>query len=450
MLNYQNYCNFIAPKGVEKVISIGSIYSGRRTLLVKLDTKINYNPINKRMKHNLLTFLILMLSVFTMAQNDTLYKEIMNYSDSKTDIIIRGRKMVLDKFLENDWAKVKQVKDYLANTVSDRDYSVFYPAELWLIEYSTQEYSVLLSSINSFDKEKEDPSGSKIYPSYDLLYKKMLEHTDERQRSIIKAIQNSNDLADIDKDFLVLNLKFLLSKKSNIPNIGQDSLNILADNYLKKYPANHHADFVRKNIRIKYIPSKWAGAFELFSGYGFCTGDLSQKFNSHVPIGVAFDIDYNRFTLFLRDYIGIGSTSEDVYINSKLWKKGSRLNLYLPEASLGYVAFDSRLLKVAPFAGISSTNIVPPQNDINSNPDLKNVELAFTTTYTFGLNIDIKLGKNRVQDGRKGREVGNGFLRLRYAYNMPQFSKAYPGFGGNMHYITVGLGAFGRRIHRAY
>ena len=33
---------------------------------------------------------------------------------------------------------------------------------------------------------------------------------------------------------------------------------------------------------------------------------------------------------------------------------------------------------------------------------------------------------------------------------MTQFSKTYPGFGGNMHYITVGLGAFGRKIHRAF
>lgn len=79
--------------------------------------------------------------------------------------------------------------------------------------------------------------------------------------------------------------------------------------------------------------------------------------------------------------------------------------------------------------------------------NLENAELKFTTTYSFGLNTDIKLARNKKASTS---EEGYRFLRLRYAYNLPRFSKKYERAIGNLHYITIGIGGFGRTIKRQY
>ncbi len=75
--------------------------------------------------------------------------------------------------------------------------------------------------------------------------------------------------------------------------------------------------------------------------------------------------------------------------------------------------------------------------------------LKFTHTYTAGINLDIKLGPSKTEMVSFNEE-SYWFLRLRYGYNLPQFQKRYNGYNGVMHYITVGIGGFGRAIKRKY
>jgi len=43
-----------------------------------------------------------------------------------------------------------------------------------------------------------------------------------------------------------------------------------------------------------------------------------------------------------------------------------------------------------------------------------------------------------------------GFLRIRYGYSIPNFSKKYDGISGGSHYITVGIGGLMRGVKRVY
>ncbi len=126
------------------------------------------------------------------------------------------------------------------------------------------------------------------------------------------------------------------------------------------------------------------------------------------------------------------------------------MRVYLPEASVGYIILDNKTFKIAPFAGISGTDVAPTQNDLDKIAGLEKAELKFKTTYTPGLNLDIKLGPSKTPMVSSGQEQSYWFLRLRYAYNAPNFEKKYNGINGSMHYITVGIGGFGRRIKRDY
>lgn len=381
------------------------------------------------------------------AQTDSLKIEILNYQDSKSLIIAKGRSLLLDKFLQNDINKVKELLGYLLTKEEDQNYMAFYPAEKWLLYYWTQQYDkivkgALTDSFNSRDFY------TKIRPPQDLLFLQLKTTLKEQQTGIKNQI-NASDLSKIDKDFLKLNFDYLLADLRPFAT-GQDSLNKSANEFLSAYPKTSYEDYVRNNIRRQLKPSKMAFAFEFFSGYGIFTNDLKKQFNNTVPIGIAFDVYYKNFVLYLRDFIGFSKTKDSIVFPLGTWKKGAQARVFLPEASLGYVLWDNRFFKAAPFIGISSTNISPTEYDKNKTPEYENVELKFTTTFTTGLNLDIKLGKTNSAMVTAGPENAYWLLRVRYAYNQPQFHKKYTGFNGNLHYLTIGIGGFGRPLKRDY
>jgi hypothetical protein len=126
-----------------------------------------------------------------------------------------------------------------------------------------------------------------------MLYQKLLENA----QTITNLIQNS----DIEmKDFIRLNFESLIIENESF----QDTLNIQADSFLKTYPETKYKDFTKEHIKFKLVPKNWGMAFEFFSGYGIFTGTLNNNYTNNIPIGIAFDICYKRFELYLRDYIG--------------------------------------------------------------------------------------------------------------------------------------------------
>lgn len=397
---------------------------------------------------NLLILFLIFSSLDSVGQNDGIQNEILNYSDSKSELIVKGRRLLLDKFLVGDYEKVRELKDYLKWAVENQDYVAFYPIEYWLILHWTQEYTELIDHVVGFDTPEIAQFKRKMIPPYDLLFEKIRHQSRVSELQLQAAIYKSN-MEDVEKDFLSMHLKYILAD-TDYPQITQDSINAVADAFLSAYPKSKYEDYTRKFFRQKMVVSNWGFGFEFFSGYGILSGNLDNKFRTQVPFGVAFDIEYKRAVLYLRDYIGISKTREDIPYSRGIWERGSQVRVFLPEASLGYVALNSPRLKIAPFAGIASTDIGPTQVDLTNNPDLKEVELEFTTTYTLGINVDIKLGRSKMPIVTLGAEENYLFLRLRYAYNLPQFERSYAGMDGHMHYLTVGLGGFGRKIKRDY
>tara|TARA_R100000935_G_scaffold793_1_gene2862 strand:- start:228 stop:431 length:204 start_codon:yes stop_codon:yes gene_type:complete len=65
------------------------------------------------MKHLYFSILFALFPILLSAQEKDLEQEILNYSESQGEFISKGRRMLLDKFLEGDISKVKEVKDYL-------------------------------------------------------------------------------------------------------------------------------------------------------------------------------------------------------------------------------------------------------------------------------------------------------------------------------------------------
>ena len=392
-----------------------------------------------------IALVLILFSNYLYSQVDSIKSQILDYDDSKSTIILKGRRLLLDKFIEGDLKEVKKIKDFLIKT-EDNNYFAFYPSEYWFILYWTKDYTELLESIQKFDSAKVASYSTRIRPLNDMLYNKLKEKSFIKEVELKRQIQES-ELDSEKKQVLNMNLNLLLLE--NRESIyAQDTLNNQADNFLDTYSQSKFEDYIKAYIKYKQVPRDWGMAFEFFSGYSIYTGNLSDNFTSNVPVGVAFDICYKNFELYLRDYIGFGKTKKEFDYSLGIWEKGSRTMVFLPEASLGYVAYNDNRFKLSPFAGIGSMDISPPLNDTKKTPELKEVSLEFTTTYILGINFDIKFGPKNTPKYRP--KTSYGFMRIRYGYSIPRFEKKYEGMTGNMHYITIGFGGMSRGLKRDY
>lgn len=397
------------------------------------------------MKGLQITMILLILSNCLYSQVDSIKSQILDYEDSKSTIISKGRKLLLDRFIEGDLNKVKDIKDYLIK-IEDDNYFAFYPAEYWFVLYWTKDYSELAESLQSFDSTKVASYNTRIRPSNDMLYNKLKEKTINNEIQIKEQIQVS-DLDSETKQILILNIDWLLlENRKNF--FAQDSLNERADNFIETYAQSKFYDFIKTYIRYKQVPKDWGMTFEFFSGYSIYTGNLSENYTNNIPVGVAIDICYKNIELYLRNYIGFNKTKKDFNYSLGTWEKGSRTMVFLPEASIGYVAYKDNRFKLSPFAGIGSMDISPTTKDTEETPELKEVSLEFTTTYTLGINFDIKFGPKHTP--KYYPKTSYGFMRIRYGYSIPRFEKKYDGMTGNMHYITIGFGAMARGLKREY
>ena len=389
--------------------------------------------------------LLLLCSLSVMGQTDNLRNEILNYTDSNALYIRNGRKMLVDKLIDGDLNKVKQIKNSFLLTENEK-YLTFYPYELRMLLYYLGEYDELQYFIQQNDPKTIEKMKLKIKPAADDLESCLLTLARKNRMNIENNIRKQVESAET-RDFLILNLRYMVGGK-DYPDITRENLNANADTFLLKYPENTYKEYVRQYIRYKMVPSDWGYGFEFFSGYGIGTGNLYNNFQGHVPFGVAFDVLYKNWSLYLRDYIGIGSTYSDITVNGTVWPKATKANTIIPEASLGYILPLKSRLHISPFVGIGGLILSPTESQKDESYYKKVGELD-SFAGIVGLNVDVKLGKNTgAYPLLSYNEESFWFLRIRYGYVMSNFANTYPGLSGNMHYLTIGFGGIGHRIKR--
>ena len=398
-------------------------------------------------RFNFILFIFLVFSIHSYSQYDSLKNEILKYEDTTANTIKKGRKLLLENFQKNDPAKVQQLLTYLTKKVEDDDYLALYPIEKGLINYWLGQYNEIESEVQKYTDDYFKKNDKKLRPQQDLLFEKVKTYMKANQNEQISQIEHAK-LSEEEKSFLKINLTFFLSDyKRNSPL--QDTLNEMTNGFLDKYPQSKFENYLREQIRWSFKPTKLGYGFEFFTGYGVFTKTLSQQFQNNIPIGIGFEFIYKKYAIYLRDYIGFSYTKQDLPFQSATWAKGKQARVYLPELSVGYVCTNSDNLKVIPFVGISSTDITPTSKDQSDYQGYSDIGWMFTTTYTAGINFDIRISKVHTMLNRQHKiEKSYSFLKVRYAYNAPQFLNKYTGLDGCMHYLTIGFGGFGRMFKR--
>lgn len=330
------------------------------------------------MKRYLLLIVVLFATAFSsFAQIED------EIQQSKKEKIAKGRAYFLEKFIERDYEKVREIKDYLME-MNDDNYVALTPFEQWHILLWTKEYDALTETLRHSDSVYFASYEKKVFPEQDDLMRRLYYRSAEDEH-LLRFSLNEAQLPEEDRAFLTLFLDWLVRSENND---NQDNWNAEADKFLAGYPNSEYEWFVRHWIRKQYVENDWGWGMGLDVCGGFLTGSLKDKFLPIFGFGISFDVLYKKFLLNLGYDIIISDTKIDQPYSGGIYPAGSRDNVMNFYADLGYRIVDNRAISVIPFVGIGGAWDTYGYGQYDK-PNLSELD-KFYTTYQAGLIFDIK------------------------------------------------------------
>ena len=399
------------------------------------------------MKRNLILILLLFATVFTgFAQIEG------EIDQSKKEKIEKGRAYLLEKFLDRDYDKVKEIKDYLM-TLEDDNYVALDPMELWLVELWTKEYVALVSSLRQVDslfnasyarytRNYVPERQERVFPPFDGLTRMLFFRTREDEHLLRFGLQEASLPIEDDAflsmfmDWLFVDNHYLINDIQNDAN--QTKLNAAATKFLSDYPNSDYEWFVGHLMRKQYSEKDWGFGLGVDFRSALTTGTLA---NRGLGMGISFDVLYKRFDLT----VGVGVTTlktreDQVYSfqgnDGLVYPKGSNCNWISPYANLACYLFDGKRISVGPMVGIGWFFEEYPYND-KKEEEYKELNKNFLVC-KLGVNFDFKV---------PNYGFDRSAIRMKYEFGLT-------GFGAEqlstVHMLTVGVSIIGRGSKRVY
>jgi len=394
------------------------------------------------MKKQVAFILLFCVGFSTVVLSQDIANSIKNYELSKSDIISRGRNLLLDSYVSGDLDKVNDAYLYLNTKIADENYAVFNPFEQIYLGTLTKNYSFSLHEILRLDSiSRLDPSSrrrSPVKPNTDQLSTKLAENSFLYLLNIHRNIDKSTLTAE-NKSMLKLILNDIFrdndqKQSQEIKDKIQQDINLQCDSFLTTYPQSKYEHYVRNYIRFAVTRSDWGIGMDFSIGYT-SAGSKGNYIKDGFAAGLGWDFHYKKWALFTRINIFGTTTKQDFYFTrTVVLPARSSVTYFVPELSLGYETLDNRTLTLIPFAGIGGLFCDPVQNDQNKVPALKNQELS-SFSYQAGINCDLKFKNSKANPKLKNEYSYNG-IRLRVMYFMP--ATEIHELRGNQLMVTVG------------
>ena len=366
------------------------------------------------MKRRILIIALLLVTAFSsFAQIED------EIQQSKTEKITRGRAYLLEKFLDRDYDKVMEAKDYLL-TLEDDNYAVFAPAEYWHVLLWTKEFDELTSSMRAFDSTQFVAYKNKVKPQRDQLSEQVSRRSIEDEHLLRFNLQEAQLPAE-DFDFLSLFLDWDLKPYS--PE-NQKQWNEKSDKFLEEFPNSDYEWFVRHLIRVKMETEKWVWGFNIGLGSGVFTQDLNEWMRGAIGGCAAIEASYKRvrFAAYM--------DGMDIKLRENPSEKGDG-SIIAFNVSVGYDLVGTRRISLTPFAAVGVGKV--SSKVLGSIPEL--VPLTkWRMNYEVGADFDFRFSGSRTEGPLPL------FVRLRYWYDMPSMGRIGPELSGGCHCFLVGIG----------
>jgi hypothetical protein len=399
------------------------------------------------MRKQIISFLLIFGCFSAFVSSQDIASSIKNNKLSKSDIISRGRNLLLDSYVSGDIDKVNEAYIYLNDKVADENFAVFNSFEQIYLGALTKNYAYSLHEILRIDSiSKLSPSIRRkkpVMPITELLSQKLADNSFVYLHKIIKNIDKST-LTGEDKKMLILILNDIFSDnyQINTPEVKakiQNGINLKCDSFLVAYPHSRYEHYVRNYIRLVVGPSYWGFGMDFSLGYANA-GLKSESIVDGYVVGIGCDFHHKKLGLFTRvNIIGTTTRKNFYFTPSAILPAGSSVTYLNPELSLGYETLNNKTVTLMPFAGIGGFFCDPLQNDQNKIPELKDKDLS-SFSYQVGLNCDFKFKTIRANPYLIN-EYSFQCIRLRLTYLMPATNT--PELKGNQLMVTVGWGLLG-------
>lgn len=338
---------------------------------------------------------------------------------SRKEKIEKGRAYLLEKFLDRDYDKVREIKDYLLE-LEDDNYVALTPIELWHTLFWTKEFDALTADMRQVDSARLEAFSNKVKPQKDALGEQLYRRCIEDEHLLRFSLEDAQ-LSPEDFDFLTLFLDWDLKPYSTE---NQEQWNEKSDKFLADYPNSDYEWYVRHLIRVKMETEDWVLGFNIGLGSGVFTRDLHEWMKGTMGGCIALEASYKRVR-FAAYFDGV-----DIKLRENPSEKGdgslSALNL-----SVGYDLVGTRRISLTPFAAVGVGKV--SSKVLGSIPEL--VPLTkWRMNYEVGADFDFRFSGSRTEGPLPL------FVRLRYWYDMPSMGRIGPELSGGCHCFLVGIG----------
>ncbi len=386
--------------------------------------------------------LMLGASSVSVRGQENIASEIMKYTPGRSELISRGRSMLLDAFMDDNSAKVEDVFLYLVNDVEDTEYIAFYYAEKVTLACWLGMYDMAVREIACFYNDSTTYPTA-IKPPADQLWPKLYEKAQLYREALFQRIESASLSAE-DKAVLTLTMESILTSRESVFSQEQEDINKKCNEFLTSYPQSVYGRYVREKLRFQVKPADWGFGMGINAGYSGHTGALADMVSGYATIGFEMEVTYKRFMFGFTGNYGMGadlrgsvqgSNTNEVWSGSASTFNGG---LYL-----GFKSVDARKWALTPFVGVGGCLVEPLEPFQKQHPEFENFDLCGDVSCMFGFNLEGKLSMSK----RLPHLLYSYYpVRLRAAYLLNCDSKAF--MPGDLFTITLGIGMYIRNSKR--
>lgn len=269
---------------------------------------------------------------------------------SKSSKIEKGRAFLLEKFLDRDYEKVIETKDYLLG-LEDEHYAALAPMELCQILLWTREIDALTVYMRQIDSAFDAGLNAKIMPANDELRTQLYRRSVEDEHLLRFNVEEADASAE-DKAFLTLFLDWLVTPFSYK---NQNEFDDKSEVFLNNYPDSDYKWFVQHVIStqaIKASKGNWGWGIGLDLCGGYVTGKLSETMTPIVGFGLSFALAYKKLLMELGYDIVLSKTKVDKPYSTGVYEAGLHNTLFNFYLDASYPVFSGKRLSVSPVLGV--------------------------------------------------------------------------------------------------
>lgn len=373
--------------------------------------------------------LILFIIVFSLNLKAQIGNEIKTFVDSTELMVNNGRKMLVQKVMEGNYEKAKEVYHYLKNETKDNKFSAFYYTEELYLDFLFSDWNQWTEKAANYNRYAKNICYQNVFQIDGILYSELAKKAD-----FFTSLIPTLEIDPESRRVMAIYIHYV--------KVGtrDDDYSRMVKEFHKEYKTSRFDDFFSHYLPKAAVKGSWSWTLGT-SGF-FPTGKLADKFSSNMGFGMAMDVNFGK--IYASMTFDGGPTRLKVPFNAidkdVNWEfgKDEKFQYFQGGVAVGYFVTRNQRYHFAPFVSIGGAQL--QSNRYDSKDDDKEFKILNSFYCGPGIHTEIKLKQFHIDDPY--RYGGSAFsyisLKLDGGYNIMTQTN-FDEFKGNMAYFKFGF-----------